>query len=141
MEGQAQLDFEVSDAKGFEMSMSREPISEEMLLAKINEGRRQMNPLERRFWDAICITPEKWSLKPYGDLGGGFWVVAILGSTVVWYNDIEEGFNRSRYVRFGTIPQSEYWCNQDELQWTVRLLMGIVSSGENPGGQLSLIHI
>ncbi|HUA99408.1 MAG TPA: hypothetical protein VMA34_13850 [Terracidiphilus sp.] len=115
--------------------MSWKPISEEMLLEKINRGRLQMNPLERRFWDAVCITPEKWKLTPYGDLGGGFWVVAVLGSTVVWYNDVENGFNRSRYARFGTIPQGEYWCNQDELQWTIGQLRGFVVSGENPGGQ------
>jgi hypothetical protein len=111
------------------------PISEDMLLDKINAGTKQMNPLEQRFWDAISIPPKKWSLTPYGDLGGGFWVVAILGSTVVWFNDIEDGFNRSRYDRFGSISQTEYWCNQDELQQTIRQMMGIVVSCENPGGQ------
>jgi len=61
--------------------------------------------------------------------------VAIVGNTVVWYNDIEHGFNRSRYLHFAIIPDTEYWCNQDELEWTIRQLMGIVATGENPGGQ------
>ena len=41
-----------------------------------------------------------WASHPYGDLGGGFWVVALLGETVVWFNDIEDGFNRSHFCRF-----------------------------------------
>jgi hypothetical protein len=58
-------------------SMDWKPISEERLLDLINKGRRQMNSFERRFWDAICIDPEKWRQDPYGSLGDGFWVVAI----------------------------------------------------------------
>jgi len=56
----------------------------------------------------------KWQENTYGAMGGGFWVVAIYGSTVVWYNDIEDGFNQSKWTTPGTID--EYWCNQTELQ-------------------------
>jgi hypothetical protein len=56
--------------------------------------------------------------------GGGFWVVAIVGQTVIWYNDIEEGFNRSRYSAYGTID--DYWCNHDELEITVQYLMSAI---------------
>jgi hypothetical protein len=115
--------------------MNWKPISEERILDRINHGRKEMNPLERRFWDAIRVPPQKWKLSPFGDIGGGFWGVAILGNTVVWFNDIEDGFNRSRYSDFGIIPKTEYWCNQDQLEWTVRQLMGIVATGENSGGQ------
>ena len=112
-----------------------QPISEEKLMDLINKGRQQMSPPERKFWDAIAIFPEKWQLTPYGNPGGGFWVVAVLGKTVVWYNDIESGFNRSHYERYGTILPEEYWCNQDELEMTIRQLIGIVATGENPRGQ------
>ena len=27
---------------------------------------------------------------------GGFWVVAIVGRNVIWYNDVEEGFDLLR---------------------------------------------
>jgi hypothetical protein len=111
------------------------PIPEEGLIKLINEGRARMNPLERRFWDAIAIAPQKWEQTPYGNDGGGFWAVAILGTTVIWYNDIEDGFNRSTYQSFGTIPDNEYWCNQDDLEWPIRDLMRLVSTGEPPSGR------
>jgi hypothetical protein len=115
--------------------MEWKPIAEENLWELLNAARKRMNPLERRFWDAIRITPEKWRQTPYGNHGGGFWAVAVLGSTVVWYNDIEDGFNRSHYSRFGTIDENEYWCNQDNLECVIRQLMNIVMTGEEPGGR------
>jgi hypothetical protein len=115
--------------------MEWQPLREERLIELINEARTRMNPVERRFWDAISINPEKWEQVPYGVQGGGFWAVAILGKTVVWYNDIEDGFNYSSYERFGTIPTEEYWCNQDELEWPVRRLMRYVDTGQAASGR------
>lgn len=37
-------------------------------------------PIERRY------------KKYYGDEGNGFWVVAIYGKNIIWYNDIEDGY-------------------------------------------------
>jgi hypothetical protein len=51
---------------------------------------------QARLWAAIQISPAKWAQIRWRDKSGGFWVVAILDSTVVWYNDIEDGFNSSR---------------------------------------------
>jgi hypothetical protein len=62
----------------------------------------------------VRISHIKWQLSPWGDEGGGFWVVGILGPRVIWYNDIEGEFNVSRYETPGVI--AEYWCNQSELQ-------------------------
>src|SRR5690348_232726 len=90
-----------------------EPISRVDLLGRLSQGRSAMSEPSRRLWEAIRIAPEKWQLHPYGDPGGGFWVVALIGRTVIWYNDIEDGFNRSIYSKYGTID--DYWCNQDEL--------------------------
>ena len=45
-----------------------------------------------------AIPPQKWSQSPYGDEGGGFWAVAVFGSKVLWYNDIEDGFNVSHFA-------------------------------------------
>jgi hypothetical protein len=115
--------------------MDWKPLSEERILEELNTARKNMNPLERRFWDSICIDPEKWRQHPYGDFGNGFWVVAIIGKIVVWYNDIEEGFNRSRYVNYGEIPADEYWCNQDSLGLQIRQLMHVVATGENSGAR------
>ena len=88
-----------------------------------------MNQAELRLWDAIQIPPEKWQQEPYGTAGGGFWVVGIIGSTVIWYNDIVEGFNRSRYSISGKID--DYWCNDDELERTVQYLMTALNQGHD----------
>ena len=86
-----------------------------------------MSPSQRRVWQAIRIDPEKWQQHPYGDAGGGFWVVALVGRTVVWYNDIEEGFNRSRYSDYGQIE--DYWCNDDELEVAIGYLVSTLEKG------------
>lgn len=67
----------------------------------------------RSEWARIRIEPEKWRCSPWGDATGGFWAVAIEDDRVLWFNDIEEGFNWSRYTTRGTID--EYLCNQTEL--------------------------
>lgn len=81
------------------------------------------------------MPPQKWSESSYGTAGGGFWVVGIVGRTVIWYNDIEDGFNYSAYSNFGTID--EYWCNQDELEQTLknisyRIETGLINARSGP---------
>jgi hypothetical protein len=104
-----------------------QPMNEQELWEAINLGYERMTEPQRRLWNAIKVTPHKWQLHTWGDRGNGFWVVAILGQTVVWFNDIEIGFNSSPYVDFGTI--SEYRCNQDELQWQMQSLLDEVQTG------------
>ena len=93
----------------------------------LDAAAQRMSPAQRLLWETIRIKPQKWSSHPYGDLGGGFWAVALLGETVVWFNDIEDGFNRSHYETFGVI--GAYWCNQDELEWTLQDLLDIIADG------------
>jgi hypothetical protein len=100
------------------------PISELALRDRVAQGEARMSPSQLRLWQAVRIEPEKWQQHPYGEAGGGFWVVAIVGRTVIWYNDIEEGFNRSGYSAYGTI--ADYWCNQDELELTVQYLISAI---------------
>ena len=76
-----------------------------------------MQARDRRLWDLVRVPPVKWCQHPWGDLGGGFWVVGLIGRQVLWYNDIEDGFNVSRYDEVGTI--TEYWSNQDELHHVI----------------------
>ena len=94
------------------------PITEGELWDKINKAWLEMSLPQRRLWELIKIDPIKWKETSYGKMGGGFWVVALYGSSVIWYNDIEEGFNLSAWSSFGLID--DYWCNQDELQWTIQ---------------------
>lgn len=64
-------------------------------------------------WGQIRIQPEKWKCNPWGDAGGGFWAVATENGKVLWYNDIEDGFNWSPFKEHGVID--EYWCNQNDF--------------------------
>ena len=100
--------------------MARQPISKEKLEAFIAEGLHNADDDVLKAWASMRIEPTKWQCSPWGDDGGGFWVVAIRDGMVTWYNDIEEGFNESRFVKEGII--SEYGCNQDDFsQYLQRL--------------------
>ena len=104
-----------------------QPIAEVALRARVAQGEARMSAAQLRMWETIRIEPEKWQQHPYGDAGAGFWVVALAGRTVIWYNDVEEGFNRSRYSVYGTID--DYWCNEDELEVTMQYFMSALERG------------
>ena len=87
----------------------------------ILEGELELNDQELNLWDLIKIEPEKWEEMDYGTEGNGFWVVAIFGREVIWYNDIEDGFNISEYKKYGKIEV--YQCSQAELNWSVLAIM------------------
>jgi hypothetical protein len=106
-----------------------EPISEAALRTRVGQGRARMTPAQLRLWEAVRIEPEKWQQHPYGDQGKGFWVVGLIGRTVLWYNDIEDGFNRSRFSDYGTID--DYWCNQDELEVAVQYVLTALEHGSD----------
>ena len=93
------------------------PITLQELSNEISSSELRMEAPQLRFWNAIRIGFVKWQLSPWGDLGKGFWVVGQMGDQVLWYNDIEDGFNWSRYSEPGVI--AEYYCNQDELRWAI----------------------
>lgn len=93
------------------------PFTLEGLHAEVRSGEAAMRPDLSRLWQAVRIDFAKWQLPPWGDRGNGFWVVGLIGEQVLWYNDIEEGFNWSRYSSVGVID--EYWCNQDELNYSI----------------------
>jgi hypothetical protein len=106
-----------------------EPISEAALRTRISQGKARMTLAQLRLWEAIRIEPEKWQQHPYGDQGQGFWVVGLIGRTVLWYNDVEDGFNRSRFSTYGTID--DYWCNQDELEVAVQYVLSTLEHGSD----------
>ncbi len=87
--------------------MDWQPIGEARIWEKINSGVAVMNPQQERMWDCVKILPTKW-VEPWGGAArDGVWAVAVLGQTVVWYDDIEEGFVFSPYEHCGTIAQSK----------------------------------
>lgn len=113
-----------------------EPLSENKLMEMIEEAELFMSPGCRKFWDYIKITPQKWSLSPWGDEGGGFWVVAVIGKNCIYYNDIEEGFNFSPYTSFGQIDR--YCCSQPDLLPTISGFHQVFLREIQDGTQLDL---
>jgi hypothetical protein len=109
--------------------MGWEPISEASLWNLINAAESRMDISQARLWEVIRIEPAKWSEASYGEAGNGFWVVAVIGNMVVWYNDIEDGFNRSRYSSYGSI--GEYLCNQDDLEMTLQQVLNAIETGRD----------
>lgn len=104
-----------------------EPITLSALYDRINHGEAEMRHPSRRLWNAIRVEPQKWHLHPWGDLGGGFWVVGVIGCHAVWFNDIEDGFNISQYVTAGQLL--EYCCNQDELHDAIERVKMLINDG------------
>jgi hypothetical protein len=96
------------------------PISLSELEKYMSCGELELEDELLNFWNLIKIAPQKWLEKEYGARGGGFWVVAIFGNSVIFYNDIEDGFNISSYETYGQI--SEYACEQSELNWILERL-------------------
>lgn len=89
------------------------PLSREQIVAMIATGLARYDEDVQTTWAQIQIEPEKWRCSPWGDDGGGFWAVAVVDDQVLWYNDIEEGFNRSVFSERGTIGQ--YGCSQASI--------------------------
>ena len=100
------------------------PLSRDELKSTIARELAECSEEQRAYFKRVAFEPTKWSQSPYGDEGGGFWAVAADDNRVLWYNDIEDGFNVSTYTDWGTIPANEYWCNQDELKFALPALMG-----------------
>lgn len=109
------------------------PILETELYDEILKTETLLNGDLWNFWQLIQIYPEKWIEEAYGKEGGGFWVVAICGRRIIWYNDIEDGFNISRYSTYGRID--EYWCNQYHLNEAVIQLYDLIKFGGSIVGQ------
>lgn len=101
-----------------------QPIKFESLNNLVLRTELELNEEILNFWNLIKIEPEKWSEKSYGNEGGGFWVVAICGRKVIWYNDIEEGFNISEYKTYNEIET--YQCSQVELIWSITSLFELL---------------
>jgi hypothetical protein len=107
------------------------PIALQDLRDLIRQSEAEMSLVERRLWYFVRIPPVKWALHPWGDEGGGFWAVGLIGGFVIWYNDIEDGFNISSYGERSTI--AGYCCNQASLQPVLRDLLDQVETGEVDG--------
>jgi hypothetical protein len=83
--------------------MASQPFTEVQIWDEINSAVQRMSPEQARLWECAKIVPAKWNEPRYGAAQKGFWAVAVMGQTVVWYDDIEDGFVVTECVHFGTI--------------------------------------
>ena len=111
--------------------MAWSPLTRDELRAIVARDLSNCSAEQRAYFEAVAIEPEKWMQSPWGDESGGFWAVAVDHDRVLWLNDYEEGFNVSRFTQRGTIPEDQYWCNQDPLHLALLELM----TGNNPSGK------
>lgn len=102
-------------------------ITESEIWDAINAAEARMSAEQLRLWECIAITPNKWKQHPYGDLVAGFWVVAVIGRFIIWFNDIESGFNFSEYTLFGEI--GSYGASPDALEATVQHVLNMLDGG------------
>lgn len=93
----------------------------------INDSRERMSPSQKRLWERVQVAPAKWACEPHSGINGGFWVVGLIGQSVVWFNDIEDGFQRSSYVRYGEIE--EYGSMQFGLEEVVQHIQNELEVG------------
>jgi hypothetical protein len=112
--------------------MTWKPITEEAVWDKLNAAQRRMSVRQAKLWHIIQIQPNKWAPESRSTSGASFWAVGLIGRTVIWFNDIEDGFNRSSYDQYGIIK--EYWCNQDELEHAIQKLLDAIDTGYEVGG-------
>lgn len=109
------------------------PITLEEVYDMILATEQELNGELLNFWELIRIFPEKWNEDTYGKTGNGFWVVGLIGRRVIYFNDIEEGFNISDYKSYGKIDN--YFCNQDRLRWAIQELYDLIKFGGYVQGQ------
>src|SRR5512140_536940 len=115
--------------------MDWKPISLSELESMVFGDLEDCSDQQRDFFTRVRITPHKWHLSPWGDEGGGFWAVAVYETRVLWFNDIEDGFNVSTFEVRGEIPEGEYGCNEDPLRVALLLLEG--KTGQRRGSAKS----
>jgi hypothetical protein len=59
------------------------PIALHELDHLIRDSEVEMNPAELRMWSLVRVSPVVWALHLWGDEGGGFWVVGLIGKHVI----------------------------------------------------------
>jgi len=102
-------------------------MDEAALWELMNASRDRMNFAQKRLWDLIRISPEKWTHHSPEDREQGVWVVALIGRSVVSYNDLEHGFDRSGFIRYGEI--AELGWGQADLEVVVQHTLNDLENG------------
>ncbi len=57
------------------------------------------------------------------EVDDGFWVVAVIGNKVLWYNHVEQGFNVSPFSSYGCIDK--YESRKDDFDVAFKKVMPV----------------
>ena len=106
--------------------MTSQPFTEAQIWDEINSAVQRMTPEQGRMWALAKVIPEKWSAPHYAAGRQSFWAVAVMGQTVVWYDDIEDGFVVTECLQFGVIAGSS--SGDTSLEGAVQELINRLSS-------------
>lgn len=105
------------------------PISLEALKRHIELQEFLLTKEEKAFWHFIRIEPEKWVDPVYYAGTVEFYVIAIFGHKVIYYNDIEEGFNIAEFEEYGRLKAGG-GANQNDFGEYISHLFTFISSGK-----------
>jgi hypothetical protein len=77
------------------------------ILQLVNESWVRMSVPQKRLWETIAIDPAQWIFRPHASPLSTSWVVAVIGTHVIWYDDyygeMTDGFKLSEHIRFSEI--------------------------------------
>jgi hypothetical protein len=104
--------------------MSWKPITKEELEKELESQCSQLSKEERSYFNAIRVPLEPAKIERWGNLETVY-IVAKKGSTIIFYEDVEEGFEISKLDKKGIV--SEYGVNQFTIQHIVNQLRAIGS--------------
>jgi len=103
--------------------MDWHPISLEDLYDDILSAEVEMRGEIERLWELVKIFPEKWQYDTYGSGEDSFWVVAVCGRRIIWYDDIEKHFCLSEYSIYGHFDKNTVHGVASGLQNNVQALL------------------
>ena len=78
------------------IAFPKKDLMQELFLAELDMDNDTLQK-----WNKIKIPPQIWACKDV--IEENFWVIAKHKPYIIWYNDIEEGFNISTYLKEGEI--------------------------------------
>lgn len=87
-------------------------LSQKELMMELFVGEQHLDTAQAKLWEKVKIRPEVWTCVDV--IEANFWVVGRTEKWIIWYNDIEEGFNLSSYIKAGEILH--YKAFRHELQ-------------------------
>lgn len=94
---------------------------------ELNQGWERMSVQQRKLWEVIKIPPALWQFRGYEPC----WAVGLIGTTVLYYNHMESGFNRSPWTQFGVIDQ--YQSMDWNLETLLQHQLAVIAAGNDTG--------